>query len=92
MLIVEVVPDGPAGRFGVMGSEETKEIDGVPYPVGGDVITAIDGVSIDGMDDLAAHLVENNRPGETVTLEILSTDGVRAADVMLGERPQSTSS
>ena len=92
VLIVEVVPDGPAGRFGVMGSEEKKEIDGVPYPVGGDVITAIDGVSIDGMDDLAAHLVENNRPGQTVTLEILSTDGVRAADVMLGERPQSTSS
>lgn len=92
VLIVEVVPDGPASRFGVMGSEETKEIDGVPYPVGGDVITAIDGISIDGMDDLVAHLVENNRPGQTVTLEILSTDGVRAADVMLGERPQRTTS
>ena len=92
VLVVEVVPDGPASQFGVMGSEERKEIDGVPYPVGGDVITAIDGASIDGMDDLVAHLVENNRPGQTVTLEILSTDGVRAADVMLGERPQSTTS
>lgn len=92
VLIVEVVPDGPAAQFGVIGSEETKEIDGVPYPVGGDVITAIDGISIDGMDDLVAHLVENNRPGQTVTLEILSTDGMRAADVMLGERPQRTTS
>ena len=92
VLIVEVVPGGPAARFGVVGSEETKEIDGVPYPVGGDVITAIDGVSIDGMDDLVAHLVENNMPGQTVTLEILSMDGVRAADVMLGERPQSSTS
>ena len=92
VLIVEVVPDGPAARFGVTGSEETKEIDGVPYPVGGDVITAIDGVSIDGMDDLVAHLVENNRPGQTVTLEILSMDGMRTADVMLGERPQRTTS
>ena len=92
VLIVEVVPDGPAAQFGVTGSEETKEIDGVPYPVGGDVITAIDGVSIDGMDDLVAHLVENNRPGQTVTLEILSMDGMRTADVMLGERPQRTTS
>ena len=92
VLVIGVAPNGPAEQFGLTGSAETEEIDGVTYPVGGDVITAIDGVSVDGMDDLVAHLVENNRPGQTVRLEILTSDGVRAADVMLGERPRNTTS
>ncbi len=92
VLVIGVAPDGPAEQFGVMGSADTEEIDGVTYPVGGDVITAIDGVSVDGMDDLVAHLVENNRPGQTVTLDILTLNGVRTTDVMLGERPQRTTS
>ncbi len=92
VLVIGVAPDGPAEQFGVMGSADAEEIDGVTYPVGGDVITAIDGISVDGMDDLVAHLVENNRPGQTVTLDILTLDGVRTTDVMLGERPQRSTS
>jgi S1-C subfamily serine protease len=39
--------------------------------VGGDVIIAMDGRPVQGMDDVIVYLVRNTRPGQEVQLTIL---------------------
>ena len=75
VLLVGIVPADPADRAGLMEAEGTTTVDGVVYPVDGDVITAIDGIAVNGIDDLVAHMAEYYRPGDTVTLDVI-TDGV----------------
>ena len=92
VLVIDAVGDGPAHRAGVSGSTRTEEVEGITYPVGGGVITSIDGTRLEGMDDLVAYMAEHNRPGDTITLEVLTAEGVRAIAVTLGARPQNATS
>ena len=92
LLVVRVVPDGPADRAGLIGSDQTNEIDGVQYPSGGHIIKAVDGVAVDGMNDLIAYLAENSRPGDLVTLEVLTDGGSTSVGVTLGKRPTTATS
>ncbi|MFQ6025556.1 MAG: S1C family serine protease, partial [Nitrosopumilaceae archaeon] len=55
-LIVVVVEDSPAGKAGLRGSSETKEIDGRNYSVGGDIILSVDGKVVRKIDDILIHL------------------------------------
>ena len=42
------------------------------YPIGGDVITAVDGRSVRSMDELVSYLESaSNWPGDRVTLDVL---------------------
>ena len=87
VLLIGIVPDGPADKAGLTGAKNTREVDGIIYPVDGDIITAIDGVPVQNMDGLVAHLVENHRPGDEVTLDVLSDGRPRKVVVELGTRP-----
>jgi len=89
-LVVKVAQSGPADRAGLRGSDSTVEVDGLKLAVGGDVITAINGQPVTGMDDLIAYLVKETRPGDEVTLTILRNGKERTVTVELGERPHAT--
>ncbi len=88
VLVVEVVPEGPAEAAGILASEGTTEVDGVEYPIDGYVITAIDGTPVRGMDDLVTYMAQNNRPGDTVTFDVITEDGVGQVRVVLAVRPE----
>ena len=88
-LISQVTVDSPADKAGLRGSDRTEVLDGVDYPVGGDVIVSINGSNVDDMDDLIAYLSGNTKPGDTVTMEVIR-DGERVSlEVTLGARPDS---
>jgi S1-C subfamily serine protease len=88
-LIAEVVPDGPADKAGLEGSDDQLRFQGVPYEVGGDTILAIEGREVVRPEDLARY-ISFYRPGQRVTLQILRDDGAREdVEVVLGERPAS---
>jgi len=57
-------------------------------PRGGDIITAIDGVEINTMADLIAHLVETKRPGDKIKLKVLRDGEHKEIPVTLGRRPE----
>jgi S1-C subfamily serine protease len=85
--VQEVVDGGPADRAGVRagsGEERFQARDVVP---GGDVITKIDGRTVDEETDLGI-IIANKRPGETVTLEVLRDGDRRTLEVKLAERPE----
>ena len=88
VLLVGVVPDGPADKAGLVEAEDTRDVDGVTYPVDGDIITAIDDVPVRGIDDLISHMVQRNRPGDEVTLDVLAGGRSRKVVVELSARPE----
>ena len=88
-LIVNVVEGSPAEKAGLKGSDETKEVDGVEYPFGGDVILAVDGKIVRQIDDILIHLQRYKSVGDEMVLEVLRDGRVTNFVVELDERPNS---
>ena len=86
-LVVDVTPDGPADEADLRGSDRAIEIDGAEVETGGDVIIAVEGQPVRGMDDLIAYLVRYTRPGQEVTLKVFRDGKEISVPVTLGERP-----
>ena len=89
VLIVKAIEDGPAEGAGIKGGEEEVTIEGEDVTLGGDVITAINGIAVRKMHDLISYLVENNRPGDEIELDVLHSNGeTETITVTLGTRPE----
>lgn len=88
VLVIDVATNSPADKAGLRGSDKTLKVAGAEYQLGGDVITAIDDQPVEEMDDLIAYLVEETRPGDTVTLTVLHPNGEQETlKVTLAARP-----
>jgi S1-C subfamily serine protease len=86
-LLDEVVPNGPADKAGLKGSDGKLRFQAGSYRTGGDVILAIEGRRVVAPNDLARYIA-TYKPGETVRLEVLR-DGKRVkVEVTLGKRPR----
>ena len=88
-MVVGVVQGGPADKSGLESSQRTRLINGVSVPIGGDIIVGINGESVKEMSDLITYLIQNTRPGEVITLDVIQDNGARAqVDVTLESRPR----
>ena len=86
-LVEEVMPNSPAEKAGLKGSDKQITIDGQNTNVGGDVITAIDNQPVVAMDDLIAYLAGSTKVDQKVTLTILRDGKEQKLDVTLAARP-----
>ncbi len=86
VLVVEVVPEGPAEAAGLRGSQRSVKVDGRELPAGGDVIVAINSFELMDFEDLVAQLGRFT-PGQEVTLDVLRDGEVVSLEVVLGTRP-----
>jgi len=86
-LIVTVVDDGPASKAGLIGSEKIILVEGVNYPIGGDVILAVDGIDVRKIDDILIHLQRAKSIGDEMVLEILRDNRTTTITIILQERP-----
>jgi 2-alkenal reductase len=88
-VVIEVVDDGPAAAAGLQGRDASLDEESDEYRFGGDIITAIDGQPVAGIDDLISYLVTLYQPGDTVTLDVIRANGsTEQLQVTLGERPE----
>lgn len=85
--ILEVAAGGPAERAGLRGANEEKVVNGLAIPVGGDVVTAIDGRPIYSFEDLLVYIAMQTRPGQKVNLTVLRNGETREISVLLEKRP-----
>jgi len=85
-LVQSVVSGGPADKAGVKGGHATATIGGQQVRAGGDVITAIDGKAVTGMDDVIS-VVNQKQPGDEVQLSLANGSQQRTVTVTLGNRP-----
>jgi len=86
-LVVEVIPNGPADKAGVKGSDRQVTIDGQDVRVGGDVIIKIDDTVVHTMDDVIAYLSDHTEVGQTVKLTVLRDGKEKVLNVKLEARP-----
>src|SRR5579862_3531597 len=73
-LLAQIEPDGPAGRAGLLP---------------GDVVIKLDGVKIQGVDDLI-RVLDRDRIDRTLQMEVLRLGRLRAIDIHPIERKPST--
>ena len=86
-LIITVVEDSPAFDAGLIGSNKTIEVEGKEYPLGGDIITAVDGMDVRKIDDILIHLQRVKTVGDEMVLEVLRDNRTTDITIILQERP-----
>jgi len=86
-LITNVVSGGPAANAGLRGGTRQVVIAGQFMMVGGDIIIAINGTRITGIDSLSAYLEENTSPGQTIIVTVVRQNQIISVAVALGTRP-----
>lgn len=87
VLVGEVMPNSPAEKAGLKGSDQQVVIDGNTINVGGDVITAIDSQPVKEMDDLIAYLARSTKADQKVSLTLLRNGKQETVEVTLAARP-----
>jgi 2-alkenal reductase len=87
VLVGVVTEGGPADQAGIRGGTDEETYRSVSITLGGDIITAIDGVPLHNFDELLGYLVNNTTVGQTVILTIVREGQTMEVPVTLGERP-----
>jgi S1-C subfamily serine protease len=85
-LVTAVVSGGPADKAGVKAGNARVSIGGQQVRAGGDIITAINGNPVTGMDDVISA-VDTAKPGDQVQLSLVHGSQHRTVTVTLGDRP-----
>jgi S1-C subfamily serine protease len=88
LLVEQVIQDSPAHAAGLQGSYKALVVNGERILIGGDVITAMDGQTIDNALDLTT-LMQQTKVGQTVQLTLLRDGKQIEVSVTLTARPGS---
>jgi S1-C subfamily serine protease len=87
VLIIETTPSGPADRAGLLGGQQQVRIGRFILPIGGDLVTAIDGEPITSERDLDLYLDTRTDVGQTVQVTLWRDDQELTVPVVLAEKP-----
>ena len=87
ILLAQVFPGSPADRAGLKAGRRRVAAANRLLIVGGDILTAVDGVKLKSVDDLTGYLDTQKEVGDTVALEIVRDGRPMTLQVRLGELP-----
>ena len=88
LLVVDVVPGGPAQQAGIRGGNQNVQVGNYELPIGGDIITALNDKPIASLQDMTVYLEDQTGVGDTVTVTVVRDGQPQKLDVKLAERPQ----
>jgi len=83
--VMEVTPGSPADDAGLIAGTEPTHSPGL-YS-GGDLIIAIDGVTVRDFNEMISYLVEHKSPGDSVIMTVARDGKEIDIDLTLGKRP-----
>jgi putative serine protease PepD len=86
VLIVEVVPESPADSADLRGGNREIIYDNLRLPIGGDIITAIDGKKVTDMNNMV-KIIDKFKVGQKVVVQVYRSGRKINVDVTLTERP-----
>ena len=86
-LIITVIENSPASKAGLIGSEKTIQVEGINYPMGGDIILSVDEIEVRKIADILIHLQRAKSVGDEMVLEILRDSRTTDITIILQERP-----
>jgi len=71
VVVIGVLPNSPAGKAGLRGSQRTITIGSTDFPAGGDVIIAVNGEEINTAEQLSAIITYEGKEGDKFDFTIL---------------------
>jgi serine protease Do len=86
-MVTEVTSGSPAERSGIRGGGALKDINGRQIELGGDVIVAVDNVTVRKIEDLLSYLQSERSVGETVILNVLRDGNIQEINMTVAARP-----
>ncbi len=89
LLIAQMYQRSPADKAGLRNATDQVILGNRRYLVGGDVVTAIDGVPLAKWDDLSAYLEEKTTVGQQVALTVIRNGKELTVQVTLEDTPES---
>jgi len=89
LLVARLYQGSPADQAGLRGARREVIVGNRQYLVGGDIITAVDGVPMNSWDSLEVYLDEQTQVGQTVTLTVLRGGKQIALQATLQDTPES---
>jgi S1-C subfamily serine protease len=85
VLVIGLVPGGPAARGGIQGPTSEIELsNGEAFPIGGDIIIGIDGQPIKSRDDLD-RVINAKNIGDKIQIEVMRGSRKLSLSVVLAE-------
>ncbi|MDR1232198.1 MAG: trypsin-like peptidase domain-containing protein [Spirochaetaceae bacterium] len=87
MLVSRVLRGGYAEKAGIKQGTETARYGSQTIYLGGDVITKVDGMTIETLADLYSAL-EDNKPGEEIEVELIRNGRTVRTSVTLADREE----
>ncbi|PVX23045.1 MAG: trypsin [Candidatus Bathyarchaeum sp.] len=90
-LIAQVTIGGPSEKAGLQGGTEQTEVVDEILVIGGDIVIAINGTRITGIDALSAYMEEYTLPGQTIDLTVVRDNETIIVPLQIGSRPATTS-
>ena len=84
VLVMQVVPGSAAARAGIQGGNQRVYFGNYEIVIGGDLIVELDGQEVKNTQDLA-HLMNNHRSGDTVSIVYYHGKKRQTAKVQLDE-------
>lgn len=88
LLIARLYQDSPAHQAGLRGADRRVQSGRRVILVGGDIVTAIDGLPLESPDRLTIYLETKKRPGDQVVLTVWRDRKEITVPLTLGERPE----
>jgi len=92
LLIAQFYQGSPAAQAGMRGAQEEVIVGNRRYLVGGDIVTAIDGMPLQKWEDLRAYLEEKAVVGQEVSLNMIRNGKEMTFRVTLADTPESVQS
>jgi S1-C subfamily serine protease len=89
-LIAQVTSGGPADEANLQGGTQQVTVDGQSVTIGGDIVIALNGIRITGIDDLSTFLEEHTLPDQTIDVTIIRNGQSLTLQLKLGTRPPPT--
>jgi putative serine protease PepD len=88
LLVQSVCGGSGAAKAGIRAGTKKVTVAGETWTIGGDIITKVDGVSIESIDRLR-DLVQRKRPGDSLKVELYRGNERSTRTVKLGQQPTS---
>jgi S1-C subfamily serine protease len=88
IMIFEVVRGGAAARAGIRGGDRRVRVGRYTLLIGGDIVIAIDGNSVQEMGDLTKYLETRTQVGQLVDVTVVRDGSEQTIQVQVGQESQ----
>jgi S1-C subfamily serine protease len=88
LLVAEVVSGSPADKGGIRAGDRVVSIGNTRIPVGGDIITAINGTPVANFQELTVYLESETQVGDEVEVTLIRDGQEMKVKATLAERPE----